>query len=217
MQEKKPSEPDRNTLPRIGYASKEAIAIALMAAQFCRLPDRDTVKIFGKAVFPTVRKNSKRATGEHKDGKFLMYDDNTTPKWALVWSHGTFGKTKELFGWRIAHVWEKCNQVESYTRLDNLLLVPAAYSGLTDHDGPLAPYLRYHAYDHYGWRPEDEPDPKKPAEYEKFFEKRNYLVGRSDAPKFILNRLQTSQSKRAKLLCEHIKGISYWDQLSGKA
>ena len=208
MQERKPSEPDRNTLPRIGYASKEAIAIALMAAQFCRLPDCDTVKTFGKAVFPTVRKNSKRATGEHKNGKFLMYDDNTTPKWALVWSHGTFGKTKELFGWRIAHVWEKCDQVESYTRLENLLLVPAAYSGLTDHDGPLAPYLRYHAYKHYKWRPEDEQDPKEPAKY---------LVGRLDAPEFILNRLQKSQSKRAKLLCEYIKDTSYWPQPRGRA
>ena len=217
MQERKPSEPNRNALPRINYASKEARAIALEAAQFCRLPDPDTVITFGKAVFPTVRNNYKRATGEHKDGKFLMYDDNTTPKWALVWSHATFGKTKELLGWRIAHVWEKCDQVESYTRLENLLLVPAAYSGLTDHDGPLAPYLRYHAYKHYKWRPEDEQDPKEPAEYEKFLEKCKYLVGRLDAPKVILSRLQKSQSKRAKLLCEYIKDTSYWDQPSGKA
>jgi hypothetical protein len=187
-----------------------------MAALFCRLPDRDVVKTFNKAVFPTVRKNSKRATGEYKNGKFLMYDDNTTPRWALVWSHVTCGEPRELLGWRIAHVWEKCDEVECYTRLENLLLVPAAYSGLTDHDGPLAPYLRYHAYTHYGWRPGDEQDPKEPAEYEKFLEKCKYLDGRSDAREFILKRLQKSQSKRAKLLSKSIKETSYWTQPSGR-
>jgi hypothetical protein len=189
-----------------------------MATELCRLPDAATVKKFNKAVFPTVRKFSKRATMGPPRGKpAFMYDDNTTPRWALLWSHVTCVKTNDLVGWRIAHVWEKCDQVACYTRLENLVLVPAAYAGLTDHDGPLAPYLRYHAYNHYGWRPEDEEAPKEPAEYQKFLEKCKYLFGRPDAPEFVLKSLQKSQSKRAELLRKFIKGTDYWPQPSGKA
>jgi hypothetical protein len=221
VQEKKPSEPDRNTLPRNDYTSKEARAIALMAAQFCRLPDCDTVKTFGKAVFPTQRKTAQRGSLiiDKSNKKIGMYDDNTTPRWALCWSHGIIGGDKALKGWHVAHVWNKCNNVHCYTRLENLLLVPAAYAGLTDDDGPLTPYLRYHAFDAYEkWHPECKQRPEKPEDYDAFSSARQYLHAEGgNARERVLTQLKKSQSKRAKVLQNFIKNISYWDQASGKA
>ena len=220
MQEKKPSEPDPNTLPRNDYTSKEARAIALMAAQFCRLPDCDTVKTFGKAVFQTQRKTAQRGSLiiDKSNKEIGMYDDNTTPRWALCWSHGIPGGDKALKGWHVAHVWNKCNNVHCYTRLENLLLVPAAYAGLTDDDGPLTPYLRYHAFTAYSWKPKGKPAPKKPPEYQKFASKWRCLSAASgSARERVLTRLQKSQSERAKVLQDFIKNISYWPQRRGRA
>ena len=219
MQERKPSEPDRNTPPLIDYASKEARAIALMAAQFCRLPDCDTVKTFGKAVFPTQRKTAQRGSLiiDKSNKEIGMYDDNTTPRWALCWSHGIIGGDKALKGWHVAHVWNKCNNVHCYTRLENLLLVPAAYAGLTDDDGPLAPYLRYHAFKVYRWRPKGRPAPKMPSEYEKFASKWRYLSAEpGDARERVLARLKEGRGQRAKVLRKFIRRISYWPKSRGR-
>jgi len=154
------------SLPAIDYKGKDARAIALLAARLCQLPNKKTVSHFKKAVLPTKRKTASRAK-RIKTGKG-MWDDNTTPRWALLWSHGVRGGNKALKGWHVAHVWNNCNNVHCYTRLENLLLVPAAYAGLTDGDGPLTPYLRYHPYKAYGWKPKGKPAPKKPPEYQKF-------------------------------------------------
>jgi hypothetical protein len=218
VQERKPSELDRNTLPLIYYASKEARAIALEAAQFCRLPDPDTVKTFGKAVFPTQRKTAQRGSLiiDKSNKEIGMYDDNTTPRWALLWSHGVRGGNKTLKGWHVAHVWNNCNNVQCYTRLENLLLVPAAYAGLTDDDGPLTPYLRYHAFKAYGWKPKGKPVPKKPSEYQRFASKRHYLsAAPGNARERVLKRLKQGRGKRAKVLRKFIRLISYWPQRRG--
>jgi hypothetical protein len=221
VQERKPSEPDRNTLPDIDYASREARAIALMAAQFCRLPDPDTVITFGKAVFPTQRKTALRGSFiiDESNKEIGMWDDNTTPRWALIWSHDIQSGNKALKGWHVAHVWNNCNTLECYTRLENLFLVPAAYAGLTDDDGPLAPYLRYHAFAAYEqWHPECKQRPEKPDDYDSFSNAWQYLdVEDGNARERVLTQLQKSQSKRAKALQHFIKNISYWDQAIGKA
>jgi hypothetical protein len=220
VQERKPSEPDRNTLPLIDYASKEARAIALEAAQFCRLPDPATVKTFGKAVFPTQRNTALRGSFiiDESNKEIGMWDDNTTPRWALRWSHDIPGGDTALVGWRVAHVWNDCNELDCYTRLENLLLVPAAYAGLTDDDGPLAPYLRYHAFAAYEkWHPECRQRPEKPDDYDSFSNAWQYLDGEDgNARERVLTQLQKSQSERAKVLQNFIKNISYWDQAIGK-
>jgi len=203
------------SLPAIDYKGKDARTIALLAARLCQLPNKKTVSHFKKAVFPTKRKTASRAK-RIKTGKG-MWDDNTTPRWALLWSHGVRGGNEALKGWRVAHVWNDCNNVQCYTRLENLLLVPAAYAGLTDDDGPLAPYLRYHAFKVYRWRPKGRPAPKKPSEYEKFASKWRYLSAASgSARERVLARLRKSQSERAKVLQDFIKNISYWPKSRGK-
>lgn len=206
-------------LPIIDYKGKDARAIARLMAHLCQLPNASTVEEFKKAVFPTERDNSRRGERIYDGDKPVgMYDDNTTPRWALRWAHGTPGGDKELKGWHVAHVWNNCNDVHCYTRLENLLLVPAAYAGLTDDDGPLTSYLRYHAYKTYGWKPKGKPAPKKPPEYQKFASKWRYLSAASgSARERVLTRLRKSQSKRAKVLQDFIKNISYWPQPRGRA
>lgn len=203
------------SLPVIDYVGKDARAVALLAARLCLLPDKKTVRQFKKAVFPTKRKTTSRGKRIRK-GKG-MWDDNTTPRWALLWSHGVHGGNDVLRGWHVAHVWSNCNELECYTRLENLLLVPAAYAGLTDGDGPLAPYLRYHAFKVYRWRPKGKPAPKKPLEYEKFRKLWRYLrAERGNARKLVLDRLQQGRGRRAEVLRKFIDSISYWGQPRGR-
>ena len=203
------------SLPVIDYKGKDARDIALLAARLCLLPHEETVGQFKKAVFPTKRKTALRCQ-RIKTSKG-MWDDNTTPRWALLWSHGVRGGNKALKGWHVAHVWNNCNNVQCYTRLENLLLVPAAYAGLTDADGPLTPYLRYHAFKVYRWRPKGRPAPKKPSEYEKFASKWRYLSAEpGDARKRVLDRLNQGRGQRAEMLRKFIRLISYWPQSRGR-
>jgi len=192
-------------LPPIDYKAKDARVIARLVAHLCQLPNTSTVRQFKKAVFPTERDNSRRGKRIYRGDKPVgMYDDNTTPRWAILWSHDIVGGDAKLKGWRVAHVWNKCNNLRCYTRLENLVLVPAAYAGLTDDDGPLAPYLRYHAYDRYKWWPRGKKAPKKPAEYDTFRKKWQYLPAAAEARSLVLKRLQKSRSKRARVLREFI-------------
>lgn len=209
------------SLPAIDYKGKEARAIALRAASLCLLPDKKTVGHFKKAVFPTKRKMALRGSPilDESNKKIGMYDDNTTPRWALLWSHNIQDGDGALQGWHVAHVWDNCNELHCYTRLENLLLVPAAYAGLTDGDGPLAPYLRYHAFAAYEeWHPECTQRPEKPDDYDSFSNAWQYIdVEDGNARERVLTQLRKSQSERAKVLQNFIKNISYWHQASGKS
>ena len=211
----------KRNLPTIDYKGKDARAIALLAARLCLLPDKKTVSQFEKAVFPTKRKTALRGSLiiDKSNKEIGMWDDNTTPRLALIWSHDIQSGNKALKGWHVAHVWNNCNTLECYTRLENLFLVPAAYAGLTDDDGPLAPYLRYHAFAAYEqWHPECKQRPEKPDDYDSFSNAWQYLdVEDGNARERVLTQLQKSQSKRAKALQHFIKNISYWDQAIGKA
>jgi hypothetical protein len=208
------------SLPDIDYKGKDARAIALQAARLCLFPDEETAGQFKRAIFPTRRKMALRGSLilDESNKEIGMYDDNTTPRWALLWSHNIQGGDEALQGWRVAHVWNDCNNVQCYTRLENLLLVPAAYAGLTDDDGPLAPYLRYHVYEHYKWCPEPTQNPYLPADYDMFRNKWKYLPHATDpANNLVFNRLQESKSRRAEVLREFIRNAHYWDQPIGKA
>ena len=207
------------SLPSIDYKGKDARAIALLAARLCQLPDTEIVKQFKRAIFPSKRKTALRARPiiDKSKKEIGMWDDNTTPQWALIWSHGVRVGNRTLKGWHVAHVWNNCNNVQCYTRLENLLLVPAAYAGLTDDDGPLTPYLRYHAFKAYDWKPKGKPVPKKPPEYQRFASKRRYLsAAPGNARERVLDRLNDGRGQRAEVLRKFINSISYWPQSRGR-
>jgi hypothetical protein len=65
------------------------LALARMVAQTSWLPHPETVRTFGRAVFPALRARTgkPRLSQVLADGDPVgMYDDNVTPAWALFWS-----------------------------------------------------------------------------------------------------------------------------------
>lgn len=153
--------------PKPVIPTKYHIVLAQIVAETSWLPDPAVVRVFPGPVFPTIRKKKDAEIGTSvtdASGVLIgMYDNNTTPKLAIGWTHGLASSTK---GWTIAHIWPSSEDVNSYTNLANLALVPEALSTTTDKDGPLTSYLRWHAWEKYGWHPTGTPVPdKKPAGY----------------------------------------------------
>ena len=145
--------------PYIPYLSR-------MMADTSLLPNPHVVAAIPSAVFPTTRQR----TGHHRLTQILdagnpvgMYDDNATPEWALFWAHALDGSRPD--GWTIAHVWPACDDINCYTHLANLLLVPEPLASLTDKNGPATTFLRWHAWSIYRWKPPAEPAPIEPAGY----------------------------------------------------
>lgn len=144
-------------------AHVKCLAQALIPS--CLFPHPETVKAINGNVFPTIRarKGSPRLT-LNPEGTG-MFDDNTTPRWALLWAHG-YAQTDHPKGWTVAHVWTDADEISAYTNLANLALVPEFLGSLTDKQSPLAPFLQWHTWDNYGWRSGKFPVPEKPEGYD---------------------------------------------------
>jgi hypothetical protein len=181
--------------------------LAQIVAQTSWLPHPNTVKSFERAAFPTRRKKSDPQVGTPvlHDGHVIgMYDNNSTPIWALGWSHGMSGSTS---GWTLAHVWPSSDDVEDYTHLANLVLVPEALSTTTDKQGPLTAFLRWHAWSVYGWKPVNLDLPEEPKHYRDI--KWRYLPEIEDPQTTVANKLRKSRDKRAIALVRIMDDLGY--------
>jgi hypothetical protein len=155
-------------VPRVDPLDDYFPALTRMVAATSWLPHPDTVSALGGAGFPTsrARKSHPRFDLISENGAAVgMYDDNTTPRWALLWSHGMI-QTHHPSSWTFGHVWESADDITTYTHLANLVMVPECFGSLTDKRGPLTAFLRWHAWDAYGWKPASVETPKRPAGYE---------------------------------------------------
>jgi hypothetical protein len=156
------------SIPMLEPLDDHFAALARMVATTSWLPHPYTMRALGRAPFPTSRerKTHLRFTQIWDNGEEVgMYDDNTTPRWALLWAHG-FKETHHPSGWTFAHVWESADDIKDYTHLANLVMVPECFGSLTDKRGPLTGFLRWHAWAAYGWKPASAEKPKKPEGYE---------------------------------------------------
>lgn len=73
---------------------------------------------------------------------------------------------RRLLGWETCHVWPKsCYDVRYHTAPANLVLLPRAIAGLTDHDPDVLAALQFRAFELYGWHPEEVPPPPRPPGY----------------------------------------------------
>ena len=164
------------------------------------LPDPGTVTAFGGAVFPTVRSNSKRVTAIEAEGVVVgMYDDNTTPRWALLWAHGIRGVSKQpSLGWTFAHVWPSGMDAGAYTHLANLAMIPECFGSLTDKQGPLTQFLRWHAWTVYQWKPAGEAEPQRPDGYEEVTW--NYFAPIASPQEFVRAQMERAKCQRSALL-----------------
>jgi hypothetical protein len=187
-------------VPKVPDLLKHNRTLARIVAESSYLPSRSIVKMFRGHVFPTVRRrkgNQLCSTFKMSRGHRGMYDDNTTPRWALMWTHG-YSQTKHHSGWTFAHVWTAADKISSYTHLANLVMVPECLASLTDKNGPLVAFFRWHAWHVYGWKPNGAAKPSRPKHYEKI--KWKYLEGVENPKSFIKERLGSLNNNRVKTL-----------------
>jgi len=115
------------------------------------------------AVFPKVRRA--RGQGERRgqivDG--VQLDDNTYANIAIKRAAG-LGKSAK--GFETCHIWPRtCYDERYHTAIANIVLLPRALAGLSDHDIEIQKALQYRAFELYEWYPEGMPQPVKPEFY----------------------------------------------------
>jgi hypothetical protein len=189
-----------NRIPELDRIDDYRRDLVRMVARTSWLPHPDTVAAFKGAVFPTVRaRKGHLRQGQVKQGErsIGMYDDNTTPRWALLWAHG-IPDTHHPSGRTFAHVWEGADDIAAYTHLANLVMVLEPFAALTDKRGPLTGYLRWHAWTRYGWKPEHAPKPVEPEDYEAVTWR--YLPVIDDPCRFVWERLRALNNGRSRTL-----------------
>lgn len=151
-------------------ASSLGITLELMVAKTAQWVDPDVYSFLFRArgsgvVFPD-RRRARTKSGE-KRGDTVgheVLDDNSYANLALKQCLGM--PRTELRGFHVCHIWEgTCYDTRYHTNVANLVLIPAAVAGLSDHHLPTIDLLRFRSYELYKWKPEGEAIPSKPATY----------------------------------------------------
>lgn len=216
---------DQQILPPVILDHDATLAFIKAVVPLCRFPNRDVVAQLGASeVFGTIRAHGKNARfdiGLASSGVKVMYDDNTTPRLALLWTHGWLATSHPRFSeadgkkrshYVFAHVWEAAQDVNAYTNVANLVAVPKYASSLTDGNGPLAAYFQYHAYSVYGWKPKTMTIPDMPKDYATFLSHVVYLTSQtvSNVRMQVKNRGNQVNNQWLRTMREN--GIFPWKQ-----
>src|SRR5262249_31702069 len=138
------------------------LRLVQLVARQSFMPDHRVVKKFEGAVFPVVRTPNRQLRLTKRDPTTL-YDDNTSPRWAFLWSHGK--RATQPQGWAFAHVWPESKCRACYTCIANLMMVPEYFGSLTDKASPLCAFFRFHAWEKYHWKPSTQEKPSEPRGY----------------------------------------------------
>ena len=191
------SEFPAGSIPPCASMDRMAPALARLVASTSYLAHPDVVRAVGRAVFPTIRDMRRRTQLVMREGEAVgMYDDNHTPTAALLWSHGIPRGNRR--GWTFAHTWSASNDLDSYTHPANVAMIPECLASLTDKDGPLTRFLRWHSQTVYGWKPAGQPPVTKPDGYETV--EWRYLPPIADPWAFISQRLAEVNNERVRVL-----------------
>ncbi len=84
--------------------------------------------------------------------------------------------------------------------------MPESLGSLSDKDGPLGPYLRFHAFNTYGWHLASETQPVQPQGYESI--EWRYLPEYAQPQDFIEERMRALNNQRVKALRE-LMGVGH--------
>jgi hypothetical protein len=96
------------------------------------------------------------------DGIYL--DDNSYANRAIKLALGT--SRDRLIGFECCHIWPRtCYDPRYHTAIANLVLLPRALAGLTDHNPNVQAVLQYRAFELYGWAPAGAAQPERPPVY----------------------------------------------------
>lgn len=116
------------------------------------------------AMFPKVRR-ARIGQGEHR-GQIVngvRFDDNSYANVAIKRASG-LGKSAE--GFEACHIWPlTCYDERYHTAIANIVLLPRALAGLSDHAIEIQMALQYRAFELYRWFPKGMPQPVKPDFY----------------------------------------------------
>lgn len=117
------------------------------------------------AVFPKVRR-ARVGQGERR-GQFcegVRLDDNSYANLAIKRAIGL--ARGQATGFETCHIWPlTCYDERYHTAVANLVLLPRALAGLSDHDDEIQRVLQYRAFELYSWWPENQSRPAKPDFY----------------------------------------------------
>jgi len=117
------------------------------------------------AMSPNVRRARTpqgETPGQILDG--IRLDNNSYANGAIKRAVGLGGGMAE--GFEACHIWPlTCYDERYHTAPANIVLLPRAIAGLSDHDLEVQRALQYRAFELYGWWPEDMPEPVKPEFY----------------------------------------------------
>jgi len=120
----------------------------------------------GSAACYPDRRRCRPGQGErrgHSIGNIVL-DDNSYANSAIKQAIGI--DRKDLIGFEACHIWPKtCYDERYHTAVANLVLLPRALAGLTDHSAEVKLALQYRAFELYGWHPDGEPQPVQPRGY----------------------------------------------------
>ena len=116
------------------------------------------------AWFPNRRRGR---TQEEKRGTTcdgVIFDDNSYANLAIK---RAIGRPRQDFeGFETCHIWAKsCYDERYHTAIANLVLIPRALAGFSDHDPLVSQALQYRAFELFGWHPPEQSAPARPAEY----------------------------------------------------
>ena len=77
-------------------------------------------------------------------------------------------------------------------------MIPECFASLTDKNGPLVGYLRWHAYTTYKWKPDDADPPQIPPDYNNVLWK--YFPAFDEPKNFIRRRINELDNERVRIL-----------------
>ena len=109
----------------------------------------------------------------------MIADDNTIANQALKkaiilsFNRAAFGPLQissyadRFKDYEVCHIWDLPEDRRYYASIANLVLLPRAIAGLSDHSVDVKSLLRYEAFNRFGFKPDGEPAPPKPSCYSK--------------------------------------------------
>lgn len=105
---------------------------------------------------------------KYRDGNGIWHDDNTRANYAIKKAiNEGLGLECKFQGYESCHVWDFPGDTRYYTSIMNLVLIPRAIAGMSDHSDYVKEVLRYRVYELFGFVPGNTPVPSKPKNYDK--------------------------------------------------
>lgn len=124
----------------------------------------DLVATGAPAWFPNIRRGRTKTERRRTSLDGVIFDDNTYANQAIKRAIGR--PPQDFDGFETCHIWEKtCYDERYHTAIANLVLLPRALAGFSDHDPQVAQALKYRAFELYGWYPDEQSAPKRPVDY----------------------------------------------------